>query len=97
MAKYFKYATPKDVDYTAHGLEPNSITFDFESKQIHIAYDDVALIDSNIVVVGADKLVSLSLTEAQALFTSAQLNLVRDKAVQGVIDRTGDIGADEEI
>ena len=95
MPKYFKYTTPKPVSYTAQGFEPNSITFDFETRECHIAYDDVQRVGDQIEVVGADKVLTLTTPELLALFTTAQLTLLRDKAVQAVIDRSGDTGADE--
>lgn len=95
MAKYFKYTSAKVVNYTAHGFEPNSITFDFDTRECHIAYDDVRRNGGQIEVVGADKVLTLSTAELTALFTNAQLTLLRDKAVQAVLNRTGAIGADE--
>ncbi len=95
MAKYFKYTNEKPVSYIAQGMEPNSISFDFQTKQVHIAFDEVQKVGLDIVVVAEDKLVTLDLNETLALFTAAQLTLIRDKAVEGVLVRTGDTGADE--
>lgn len=95
MPRYYKYTTPKTVNYTAQGFEPNSITFDFETRECHIAFDEVARNGGQIDVVDADKVITLTTAELLALFNTAQLTLLRDKAVQAVTERTGDTGADE--